>query len=297
MTANAVVTGRVDDIYVNIIPKTVSIGSSIKINDFETVKVLNIFDVGSILRVKRFGAGIGHTYGSKLDVLNREISIPVKIEKFDSKVNDLVYFNANESVGLGTTVGTAISVNYAVGETVKEISIPTRSIYLPNHPFVNGQELTFTKRGTATSLIVVEESAPNNLFNLPDVTTDTFTVYAINKGQNYIGLVTERTSIGSTSEGLFFHGNGSNDFEYALESNHTQVIGDVDDITATITTNVGAAITTTHGLQNDDVVSLNVVPNTVVGVGSTAPLSLSFNSEFQKLLVNRTGFGLSLIHI
>ena len=76
----------------------------VKINDFETVKVLNIFDVGSILRVKRFGAGIGHTYGSKLDVLNREISIPVKIEKFDSKVNDLVYFNANESVGLGTTV-------------------------------------------------------------------------------------------------------------------------------------------------------------------------------------------------
>ena len=41
----------------------------------------------------------------------------------------------------------------------------------------------------------------------------------------------------------------------------------------------------------DDVINLNVIPNAIVGVGSTAPLSLSFNSEFQKLLVNRTGFG------
>ena len=297
MTANAVVTGRVDDIYVNTIPKTVSIGSSIKISDFETVRVLNIFDIGSILRVKRFGSGIAHAYGSKLDILNREITIPVKVEKFESKVNDLVYFNANQAVGLGTTSGGTISVNYTVGETPKEVSIPTRTIYLPNHPFVNGQQLTLTKRGTATSMIVGEESAPNNLFNIPDVTTDTFTVYAINKGQNYIGLVTERTSIGSTSEGLFFHGNGSDDFEYALESNNTQVIGDVDDVTATITTNIGAAITSTHGLQNDDVINLNVIPNNIVGIGSTTPLSLSFNSEFQKLLVNRTGFGSDAIDV
>ncbi|AAX44489.1 baseplate wedge initiator [Prochlorococcus phage P-SSM2] len=296
MTANAVVTGRVDDIYVNIIPKSVSIGSSIKINDDETVRVLNIYDVGSILRVKRFGTGAAHAYGSKLDVLNREISIPVKVEKFESTNNDLVYFNPHQAVGLGTTVGGGISLDYTVGETTKEVPIPTRSIYLPNHPFVNGQKLTFTKRGTATSLIVGEESAPNNLFNIPNVTTDTFTVYAINKGQNYIGLVTERTSIGSTSEGLFFHGNGSDDFEYALESNHNQVIGDVDSITATVLTNIGLARTSTHGLNNGDTINLNVIPNSVVGVGSTAPLSLIFNSDFQKLMVNRVGFNSSGIN-
>ena len=148
-----------------------------------------------------------------------------------------------------STEGGGISVDYTIGETTKEVPIPTRTIYLPNHPFVNGQELTFTKKGTATSLIVGIGTTANNLFNLPNVTTDTFTVYAINKGQNYIGLVTERTSIGSTSEGLFFHGNGSDDFEYALESNHTQVIGDVDDITATVTTNIGAARTSTHAVS------------------------------------------------
>ena len=290
MTYQPLVTGRIDDIYVNTIPKTVSIGSSIKINDDEIVKVLNIYDVGSILRVKRYGVGIAHTYGSKLDVLNNDITIPVKTEKFISTNDDFIYFNAHQSVGVGVTEGGGISVNYTVGETTKEVSIPTRSIYLPNHPFSNGQELTFTKRGTSTSLIVGIGTTANNLFNLPDVTTDTFTVYAINKGQNYIGLVTERTSIGSTSEGLYFHSNGSDDSEYLLKSNHAQVIGDIDRITATVTTDIGAATTSTHGLSNFDVVNLNVIPNTVVGVGSTAPLSLTFNNEFQKLLVNKIGF-------
>jgi len=290
MTYQPLVTGRIDDIYVNTIPKTVSIGSSIKINDDEIVKVLNIYDVGSILRVKRYGVGAAHTYGSKLDVLNNDITIPVKTEKFISTNDDFVYFNAHQSVGVGVTEGGGISVDYTVGETTKEVSIPTRTIYLPNHPFINGQELTFTKRGTSTSLIVGIGTTANNLFNLPDVTTDTFTVYAINKGQNYIGLVTERTSIGSTSEGLYFHSNGSDDSEYLLKSNHAQVIGDVDRITSTVTTDIGAASTSTHGLSNGDVVNINVIPNTVVGVGSTAPLSLQFNNEFQKLLVNKIGF-------
>ena len=70
MTSNAIVAGRVDDIYVNVIPDTVSIGSTLKIDQDELVKVLNIFDMGSILRVKRFGPGIAHTYGSDIDILN-----------------------------------------------------------------------------------------------------------------------------------------------------------------------------------------------------------------------------------
>ena len=290
MTANAVVTGRVDDIYVNVIPNTVSIGSTIKINDDELVRVLNIFDVGSILRVKRYGVGAAHTYGSKLDVLNQEITIPVRTEKFDSTVNDLVYFNAKQAVGLGTTAGGGIDTQSRIGIGFYDRPVPTRAIYLPNHPFTTGQELTLRKRGTATSLIVGDQSLPINLFNIPNVTTDTSTVYAINKGQNYVGLVTQRTSIGSTSEGLFFHGNGSDDYEYSLESNYNQVIGDIDQITSTVVTNIAIANTITHGLRNNDVVNLEVIPNTIVGIGSTSPLSLSFNAEHQKLLVNKVGF-------
>ena len=35
---------------------------------------------------------------------------------------------------------------------------------------------------------------------------------------------------------------------------------------------------------------MEVIPNTIVGIGSTSPLSLSFNAEHQKLLVNKVGF-------
>ncbi len=290
MTANAITQGRVDDLYVNIIPKTVSIGSTLRIKDDEIVKVLNIFDVGSILRVKRFGVGVAHTYGSRIDILNQEITIPVKTEKFNSTRNDVAYFNARQSVGVGTTAGSSITVDYVVGETTTETPILTRTIYIPNHPFKTGQELTFTKRGTASSLVVGDSDQPTNLFNIPNVTTDTSTVYAINKGENYVGLVTERTSIGSTSEGLFFHGNGSDDFEYLLETNHTQVTGDINKITSTIVTKIGLANTTTHGLSNGDIINLNVLPNAVVGLGSTAPLGLTFDSEYEKLLVNSVGF-------
>ena len=289
MSTNNLVGGVVEDIYVNIIPKTVSIGSSLRINDDEIVQVLNKFDLGSILRVKRFGVGVAHSYSSRIDVLNTKIDIPVRVKKFESRVNDKVFFNSKQSVGLGLTVGGGISVDYTVGETTTEVPIPTRAIYLPDHPFKTGQKLTFKKKGTATSLLVGESETSNDLFNLPDVTTNIFDVYAINRGQNYVGLVTV-VGAASTSEGLFFHGNGSDDFEYSLETQYDQVIGDIDKIVSTITTKIGAADTTTHNLQTGDRVSLTVTPNTVVGLGSTSPLTLSFNEEFQKLVINEVTF-------
>jgi len=295
MSYNNLLTGVVEDIYVNIIPKTVSIGSSLRINNDEIVQVLNKFDLGSILRVKRFGVGAAHSYSSRIDVLNTKITIPVRVKRFESDLNHKLFFNAKQSVGLGLTVGGGISVDYTVGETTTEIPIPTRAIYLPNHPFKTGEKITFKKRGTASSLLVGESETSSNLFNLPDVTSNTFDVYAINKGQNYVGLVTV-VGAASTSEGLFFHGNGSDDFEYSLETKNDQVIGDIDKIVSTITTKIGAADTTTHNIQTGDIVSLNVVPNTVVGLGSTAPLTLSFNEEFQKLVINQISFANSDIN-
>ena len=289
MTSNAVVAGRVDDIYVNVIPDTVSIGSTLKIDQDELVKVLNIFNMGTILRVRRFGPGIAHTYGSNIDILNSHISIPVNTKQFNSKVNDKVYFNAKHSVGTGVTVGGGIIKEYKIGDTISEVSIPTRAIYLPNHPFETGQKLIFSKRGTANSLIVGDTEQAVNNFSLPNVTTDQSTVYAINKGQNYVGLVTQ-VGAATTSEGLFFKGNESDDYEYLLESTFEQVTGDIDKIVSKVTTKTAIANTESHNLTNGDVVTLNVIPNTVVGVGSTAPLSLIYNEENELILVNRVGF-------
>jgi len=234
--------------------------------------------------------------GSKIDVLNNQINIPVKTKKFDSKTNDLVYFNGPQSVGVGTTSGGATSVKYIVGEIVQDLSIPTRTIHLPKHPFKTGQRVTLFKNIGADRFDVGR--TPNVAeFKVPHVGQNSLDVYIINKGEDYVGIVTTKVGIGSTSEGLFFYSNGSNSGIssglYYFSSNHEQVTGDLDKVTTTVLTNVSAANTTTHNLQEGDVVKMNVVPNLSVGIGTTTPISVNYNSEYAKLLINPITFAAS----
>ena len=138
------VAGLVQDISVKSIPSTISIGSSLRVGsgnttDTELLKVINIFPSRKIVRVERT-TGIAHTVGSTVDVLNTEISIPVNTTKFNSEPNDIIYFNGPQSVGVGTTVGGAIEVDEFIGGLDNQVSIPTRTIRIPNHPFINGQK-------------------------------------------------------------------------------------------------------------------------------------------------------------
>ena len=59
---------------------------------------------------------------------------------------------------------------------------------------------------------------------------------------------------------------------YYFSSNHEQVIGDILKVTTVVTTNVSAANTTTHNLQEGDIVKMNVVPKLSVGIGTTTPI-------------------------
>ena len=285
------VNGKIEDIFVTDIPNTVAIGGSLRIGS-ETLKVLNLFNTNKIIRVLRH-TGIAHTLGSNIDVLNNKINIPVKTNKFDSKVNELVYFNGPQSVGVGTTSGGATQVEYVFGETKQNLSIPTRTIHIPNHPFKTGQELTLSMQSTANRFDVGE--TPNvATFKLPFTGTTETNVFVIDKGENYIGVVTTKASIGSTSEGLFFYSNGSNtgisSGLYNFTSNHTQVTGNVDKVTTTAITNVSAADTTTHNLQEGDIIKMNVIPNLSVGINTITPISVNYNSQYEKLLINPITF-------
>ena len=46
-------------------------------------------------------------------------------------------------------VGGAIEVDEFIGGLDNQVSIPTRTIRIPNHPFINGQKLTINKRNGA----------------------------------------------------------------------------------------------------------------------------------------------------
>ena len=292
------VNGLVQDIFVNKIPNTVSIGGSLRIgvgNSTETLKVLNLFNQNKVIRVLRH-AGIAHTFGSNIDILNNRFTIPVKTEKFDSKVNDVVFFNGVQSVGVGTS-GVASTVNYVVGETLSVVSIPERAIYLPNHPFVTGQKALLTRPNVPNAEFDV---SPNNSasgsFELPFTGQTSTEVYIIKKDENYIGIVTTRAGVANTSDGLYFLGSGVSGIGsglYNISSQFDQVTGDVDKVTSTVTTKIGAAETTSHNLQNGDIVSMSVIPNLSVGIGTTTPISVQYNSEFQKLVINPITFSSS----
>tara|TARA_B100000965_G_scaffold276008_1_gene233869 strand:+ start:2787 stop:17753 length:14967 start_codon:yes stop_codon:yes gene_type:complete len=286
MNVNNSSAGTVEDIYVNEIPNTVSIGGSIQIGS-EILKVLNLYDLEKIIRVRRYGTGIGHTYGSNIDVINNRITIPVKTDYFESKVNQIEYFNPNNSVGLGTTSGS--SLDYTYGEISLEVPVPPQTIYVPNHPFTTGQKVKLRKPLAKASFLVGRDDDASNQFYIPNQSSGVSDVYVIDKGTNHIGLATN-AGAAKTEAGLYFFGNGSNDYEYTFESDYEQLTANIDRIVSTVITEIGAANTTTHGLQNNDLISLNVVPNVVVGLGSTAPVSVSYNKEHEKLLINTVIF-------
>ena len=163
---------------------------------------------------------------------------------------------------------------------------------MPNHGFKTGERLTFTKSTLAgvDSLIVGNDSSNQGTFFIPDTNTLSSDVFVINKGENLIGLTTQ-VGLTTASEGLFFYSDGSNNSEYLLKTNRNQILGNVDRITTIVSTS------STHGLLNRDVIKLNVVPNTVVGFGTTGALNIKLNEDEKKILVNTIGInstGISL---
>ena len=101
--------------------------------------------------------------------MNNKISIPVKTTKFESEPNQLIYFNGPQSVGVGTTNGGAVDVDTFVGDLKEVVSIPTRTIRIPNHPFKTGQKITLNKKIFPSRIVDIEKGDvvlfPSSLFH------------------------------------------------------------------------------------------------------------------------------------
>jgi len=250
-------SGITTEIYVSSIPESVSIGSSIGIGT-ETLKILDIYRNLNILRVEREFAGIAHTVPFKISYLPNSFIIDKNITYFDSRLNNKVYFNPKESIGFGTISGISSSVTFSFGisDSIAR-DIPTQRVYIEKHPFTEGQEVVFT---AGTSNIAISTDG-NSAFNLPS------TVYISNTSNNTIGI---KTGIGTDSNGssysdVFFVSGGANeDNTYSFESKYNQLFGDIQKNVATV------SVSTSHSLQVDDEISLNIKPNLSVGIGTTS---------------------------
>ena len=258
------------EIYVTQVPSGISVGSTIGIGT-ETLEVLNVYSNKNVLRVKRGLPGTTHNVGVAITAKTKTFTIDQQLDYFKSKVNDKIYFNPRESVGLGTTAGTGYEVSYSFGQETITGSIPTQRISLEDHPFKTNQKLTYSRNGN--SHISISTSPTGTPFNLPT------TVYAVNKSPSTIGI---KTSL--TSNEVFFITNGDNADDYYFESNLEQKVGKVEKILSTF------SISTTHGLTAGDSITLNVKPNLSVGIGTSTAIRVNRNSVTGNLQINPIGF-------
>ena len=275
--------GVVTDIYVSRIPVSLSIGSTVAIGT-EKLSVLNIFPENKVVRALRGVTGTAHTASTEASVLTGKLSVSVKTPYFNSKLNDKVYFNPSQSVGVGATTGISVSNSYIIGDLTKTVSVPTQSIYLPNHPFKTSQSVVFEKLSGANA-VSVSNTEGSGTFNIPSGNSQT--LYVINKSKDYIGLTTQ-VGLTTNTDGLYFRSftaNGDDtDYQYSFESNYIQVTARVEKIESTLT------LSESHSLAVNDSVTLTVKPNQSVGIGTSTAIIVKYNSANNKLLINPIGF-------
>ena len=279
--------GKYEDIFTSRKFNTVSVGSTLVVSsEFgnEILTVLNNYNNG-VLRVHRFGtAGYGHTIGSELRLQPNRITLPVKTKEFKSDRVNKVFFNALHSVGIGTTSGGSTQKTFTIGNVSETVSIPFNQIYIPDHPFKSGEKVILRRSNKpgVNSILAGEDNTPNNNFFIPNTTTLESELYIINKGPNYIGLVTT-VGLTTSGQGLYFHTSGSDDAQYSLENIKTQITADID----RLITQVSCAAT--HGLINNDKIKMNIVPKGTVGIGTSTHVRVKFNENSKKLLINPVG--------
>jgi hypothetical protein len=271
-------TGLTTEIYVSQLPsEMVSVGSNIGIGT-ETLSVLGVFKNLNILKVQRGLTGVSHTATSEINFIPDSFTISKNIDYFESKLNDRVYFNPTESIGIGTQIGITSSLTFQFGDSNTTRTIPTQGIYIENHPFSTNQQIIFRK--PTTDHISVSTSPTGIQFNIPS-TGDSQILYVVNKNKNVIGL---KTSINSSE--LFFVdlNGGNNDDKYSLESTYSQITGKVERIKSTV------SVSTSHELLNGDNILLKVEPNLSVGIGTSTSVYVKRNAINGNILINPIGF-------
>ena len=267
--------GFTTEIYVSSIPESVSVGSSIGIGT-ETLQILDIYKNANILRVQRGTTGFAHTVPFTISFLPDTFTINKSVDYFESRVNDIVYFNPKESIGFGTLSGISSSVTFDLGISTIVRDIPTQRIYIESHPFVDNQQITLVNGAASNIKYNDDPSNSNNVdFNLPS------TLFVSNTSKNTIGI---KTGVGIGYSNVFFVSGGADVDTYKFTSNYEQILVDVEKNIAKV------SVSTSHSLEIGDDISLSVKPNLSVGIGTSSSVKIQLDENTGYSLVNPIGF-------
>jgi len=275
--------GFTTEIFVSNIPDSVSVGSSIGIGT-ETLGILNIYRNLNILTIQRdsdSSFGTTHPKGSNVSYLTNKFTINKSIPVFESQVNQKVFFNPSQTVGLGTDDGTENTLSFSFAGKNITRNVPVKQIHIENHPFKTNQKIKFT---SPSGNIVISNDNNITSFNLPQ------DLFVVNKNINSIGIKTQINSdevhfitVPSVSENLRD--------KFLFETVFDQVTAKVERIKTIVKT------TESHDLKNDDNISLLVNPSLSVGIGTSTAVRVSRDLLTGNILINPVGFNSTAINI
>ena len=254
----------------------------------EKVKVLNIDPKSSRIRVLRNIEGISgiqtYSVGIAITEVTRKFYLSLDINnEYDYKLNTEYYFNPVESLGIGNSSGPGITTtllfsNPGVGAT--QLSIPTRSIYIPNHQLNSGDELIYSSNGGNQISISTDGVSSYQL-------SENSIVYATKITSDLIGISSYRVGLGSTgyyagistsSDLLYLNNVGSGDTHSFTTNYQNILLGNISKNTVTVSTS------STHGLSLNDQINLTVIS------GISTQVSISYNDHNRRAIINKLDF-------
>ena len=257
----------------------------------EQVKVLNVDKENSRFRVLREVNGtVGsiHTIGSILSEVPRRFEINSGFKtKYAFQKNKEIYFEPQETVGLGTTavgIGSVLQFDsfglntVGLGTTFgsSSLAVPIKSLYFKDHNLKTGDLLTYSPNGGQG--IVYND---NGEIGVAKTLTDGQQLFVAKISKDLIGIATQRVGLGSTggfigigntTTTLFFTalGTGTN---HSFATNYDNITGNLAKRTVTVTTDVN------HGIQRGHFVNIDVNPS------FATTYVVKYNDENRRVLV------------
>ena len=246
----------------------------IMVIDSEKFKVLNTDRQNQRLRVLRAQAGTAATSHLALtkafkDPRSFTITAGTARTTKTPRLNNVLYFNPAESVGLGTVLGTGVGTTITFsnpGAGASVTVIPPQAILYPNHGLLLNEVVEYSTNGGAS--IEAWNGVTGSSSTVPITGMGTF--FAVPLTNRFVGLSTNKVGIStltgkyvginSTPGLLFFTGVGT-DVYHSLRTKRADVIsGELQKNVVTVST------ASTHGLFVNDSINFNLKPKDEVVV-------------------------------
>ncbi len=262
----------------------------------EKVKVLNIDKRSSRLRVLREQrgtehSGLAYTSAEVLWEDPRKFSINVGSLKTTKSlpINNQLYFNPAESIGVGTATGVGIGTTVTFsnpGAGVTQRFVPKQSIYYPDHGLNANDKIYYAVNGGSTITVWNGLSG----FSTQTDLTDYDFLYSYPITPNLLGISTtkvglgttggyEGVGVGSTTSGLLYFTDAGSGVRHSFETSLRDVVtAQVDKSVVTVST------AATHGMALSDKIWVTLKPNT------TGIVTVKYNTFNRRMVFNPVTF-------